>query len=1004
MYSVGRINFEWRPKLINLKRIYSPIFLFMLVVTANITLAGTTGKIVGTVIERNTSDPLIGLNIVLENTNLGGITDNEGYYSIINVPTGVYSMQFSYIGFHTVTVKNVNVIQDLVTEINIDMESQVIDLGKAVVVVAQRPLIHKDVSASMTIISSDEFTNLPVESVSAVINNSAGVASGGYMRGSRWTEVSYIVDGISLTNPISGGMLTDISKNAVEEIVLQTGGFSAEYGNAMGGVVNVVTKEGGTEYEGKFSYQTDNSNQFGKNQNIYDFTMGGPFFSNNHLFITAYLNTSDMTSPGRKVIAPDGTNLGRHPHEGQQEYRTSIKFTLPITPSMKLKVIGSLNRTQRLNYNLFWRFGEDENQLDRLGARLNKTKYSVVILDHTISPKTFYTLKGGFTDWHTINGQRDRAEWSGNSIGPNSGILKDFKFREPFLDTDYHLPGDTTTYSKWRLRDSQGLDDVYSRISSSALSESNPYGITGGIQNTMDADYFNSFIFSGDNDWYEENRDLCYTLKFDLTSQLHKSHEIKTGFEVKQHNINRFRIGAMSAYKGVGITYPIIDYYEESPSDIALNIQDVDDLGDGYKPLEVGTYMNYQYHGKGIYANLGLRFDYFDAFTEYRVDPLQTDPSNPFLQDRKTPDPKYQLSPRLGISFPVTEQTMFRFNYGYFFQRPPMERMFGYLWFDRNQADVNMGNPDIDPQKTIAYEVGLSTILTNDYVLDATIYQKNMFSLEGYRIRRSPTLDWFFQAYNEEYAESKGVEITLRKQRSRYIAGSMSYSFAISDGTSSDVTQISRYPLTSVTYAKQLGYEPLYPQDTMPMNFDQRHTINANLDFYVPIGAGLTGLNRYVFSGIGGSLLAQIHSGRPYTPITSYFVDTTTDRLNSARYPWSYIVNSKLYKDFKLFKYDIKVVINVYNVFDLQRSFSLYEGSGDPDSPMYNLTLGALSSDSYTLGESDLYSEWSDSNNDGVLTPEERLCAYLLFQEDMLRFKDNYPNPRAFNIGIEIMF
>ena len=972
---------------------------------STLSLAGTKGKIVGTVTEKDTGKPLPGANIVLVGTLLGAMTDVDGNYYILNVPSETYSLTISYIGYSLVTVKNVKVIQDIVTEINVEMESRAIDIG-AVEIVAERPLIHKEVSSSTRTLSSEEFKNLIVESVGAVVNTSAGVTSGSYIRGSRWTEVNYMVDGLSLTNPISGGMITDINKNAVEEIVLQTGGFSAEYGNAMGGVVNVVTKEGGSEYSGNLRYQTDKVNsgsQYYQNSNIWDFTFGGPLIKKGRFFITGYLNTRDM-NPQRKVIAPDGTNLGRHPHEGFQEYRTNFKYSLPITSSMKLKVTGSLNRSQGLNYNMFWRFGSDENQLDRLGAWLNKSKYGAIILDHAISSKTYYTFKVGMMDWHSINGQRDRAEWSGNAIGANCALLKDFKFRKPFIDHNYQIPRDTsgTKYSKWRLRDSQGIDDVYSQRTTDSLSVNNPYGITGGIQNTMDADYFSNFIWAGDGDWYSENRDRNFIVKYDMTSQIHKNHEIKIGFEFNKHNVNSFRIGAMSAFNGNGVTYPLIDFYEESPSDTALTIESVNDLGAGYQPLEFASYINYQLQLKGMYLNLGLRFDYFNAVTEYRVDPLQSTPSNPFKQDRTTPKAKYQLSPRIGISFPITDRTMFRFNYGYFFQRPPMERMFAYLWFDRNQADLNMGNPDIDPQKTIAYEVGLSTVLAENMALDVTLYQKNMFNLEGYRMTRSPNLSWFFQAVNEEYAESKGFEITLRKRYSHYFGGSICYSFATAEGTSSDVTQITRYPLLSLTYARLLGYEPLYPQDTMPMDFDQNHTIYINLDFSVPYGKGPTIFNKKLLSGVGANIMSTIHSGRPYTPVTAYIMNVTSDRFNSVRYPWTYTADGKFYKDFQILGQKLTLFVEVYNLFNLQKPFSVFEGSGNPDRDMYNLTEGCLSTDTYKKGESPLYSEWSDFNKDGMLTTTERLQAYLIFQEDMLNFKRNYPTPRTYMIGLDI--
>lgn len=979
-----------------------------MITSSTLVFAGTKGKIVGLIVEKETGQPLPGANIVLEGTLLGTMTDVDGHYFILNIPSGTYSLKVSYIGYSPVTVKNVEVIQDLLTEINVEMQSKVLDIGVAVEVYAERPLIHKEVSSSTRTLSSEEFENLIVESVGSVINTSAGVVGGNYIRGSRWTEVSYMVDGLSLTNPISGGMITDINKNAVEEIVLQTGGFSAEYGNAMGGIVNVVTKEGGPEYSGSLRYKTDKVNsgsQFYQNANIWDFTFGGPMVKKGRIFFTGYLNTRDMNSQ-REVIAPDGTNLGRHPHEGFQEYRTNFKYSLPVTSSLKLKMTWSMNRSQGLNYNMFWRFGADENQLDRLGAWLNKSKYGAIILEHAISSRAYHTLKVGMMDWHSISGQRDRAEWSGNKVGANCDWWKDFTFRKPFLDHNYQIPGDATgtQYRKWRLRDSQGIDDVYQRRTTDLVSPSNPYGITGGIQNTMDADYFENFIWAGDGDWFSENRDRNFIVKYDLTSQIHKNHEIKAGFEFNKHNVNRFAIGAMSALNGIGVTYPLIDFYEESPSDTALTIESVNDLGDGYRPLEFASYVNYQLQLEGMYLNLGLRFDYFNAVTEYRIDPIQSTPSNPFKQDRTNPDPKYQLSPRLGISFPVTDRTMFRFNYGHFFQTPPLERMFAYLWFDRNQADLNMGNPDIEPQKTIAYEVGLSTILTENVALDLTLYQKNMFNLEGYRIRRSPTLDWFFQAFNEEYAEAKGFELTLRKRYSHYFGGSISYSFCTAEGTSSDVTQITRYPLLSLTYARLLGYEPLYPQDTMPMDFDQNHTVYINLDFRIPYGEGPSIFNKKLLSGFGANIMSTFHSGRPYTPVTAYTMNVTSDRFNSARYPWTYTADGKFYKDFRILGQELTLFVEVYNLFNLQKPFSVFEGSGNPDQDMYNLTAGCLSSDTYLKGESNLYSELADLNGDGALTTQERVVAYQRFRDDMLKFKRNYPNPRTFMIGLDIKF
>jgi outer membrane receptor protein involved in Fe transport len=970
--------------------------------------AGTFGKVIGRITDKANNEALVGATARLLETTLGMVTDQDGNYVILNVTPGAYTLRISFVGYGSVDVKEVRIVQDLVTEINVQLTQRTVELREVVEVIAQRPLVQKEVSASTTTISSEDFRNRPIESIKSVVNTSAGVVSfqgGTYIRGSRSTDVTYLVDGVPLTNPITGSLMTDVSKNAVEEVVLMTGGFSAEYGNAMGGVVNVTTKEGGSDYSGALRYKSDrlsSASQYFQNLNIVNLSLGGPVYKDIRFFFDGFLNSYDM-NPQREVIAPDGTNLGRHPHEGYQEYRLNAKVTVPLTETMKLKFTGSLNRSQQLLYNMYWRFGDDVNQLDRYGALWQKTGYAAAILDHTINEKTFYTVKLGYLDWHSKNGQRDRSEWSGDAVGANSDFWKDFQFRVPTLDLNYRIPGDPNVYQKWRLLDNLGFDDVRSLRTSDALSLRNPYGVAGGIQNTVDAGYFQDFVRSGERDYYEENRNRQFSIRGDLTSQPSINHEVKAGFEAIWHRVNRFRIGSMASLDGIGVTYPIIDFYEKSPADTALTVTSASNLGDGYTPLELAAYGMYQLHLLGMYINFGLRYDYYNAQTEYRVSPLETTQSNPFKQTRVSSESRSQFSPRLGISFPVTDRLVFRFNYGQFFQRPPMDRMFSYLWIDRNQADVNQGNPDIDPQKTIAYEAGLSAVLAEDWVVGLTAFQKNMFNLEGYRLIRAPDLQWYFLAVNQEYAESYGVELTLRKRFGDWTSGSLNYTLSYARGTSSDVSQISRYPLTSTTYAKQLGYEPLYPQETMPMNYDRRHALNLVFNLNIPINEGPELLGIKPLSGFGLNLTGYLLSGTPYTPMTSYFVNVTTDRFNSAVYPMTYNLDARVHKDFKVSNFTVSIFAEVLNLLNLDAPVSVYEGSGNADIPSYRVSKGSISSSSYAAGSS-LYSARADLNQDGVLTPDERLVAYQRIESDMLALKENYPLPRRILVGVELQF
>jgi outer membrane receptor protein involved in Fe transport len=982
--------------------------LFVILCSFYTTFGGDYGKIIGRVTDKGTQEPLLGANVVVLNTTLGAMTDTDGRYVILNVPPGTYSMRISYMGYTTIEMHDVNVVQDLVTEINAELPEKVIELTEVIRVFAERPLIHKEVSGSVTNITSDEFRNRPIESIQSVINTSAGVVTyqgQTFIRGSRSTDIVYIVDGVPLTNPITGTLMSNISKNAVEEIVLMTGGFSAEYGNAMGGVVNVSTKEGGSFLSGSLRYKSDklsSASQYYQNLNIWDLTLGGPVYENIRFFLTGYLNLRDM-SPQREVIAPDGTNLGRHPHQGFQEYRTNAKFTLPIGTALKLRLSGSINRSQQLLYDMLRRFGSAPELLDRGGALWEKTSYASLALDHALSNRTMYTLKIGFLEWQSKNGQLDRNQWSGDAIGIQSSWLEDFKFRSPFLDHNYQIPGDPTIYSKWRLKDSWGIDDVYSQRTADSVSVNNPYGIPGGILNSLDAGYFQNFIWSGDRDYYEQNRNRQYSVRFDLTTLPTSNQELKGGFEAVWHRVNRFRIGAMGALNGVGVTYPIIDFYEKSPTDTALTVEDGGVFSGGYTPIELSAYAIYQLQLEGIYFNLGLRYDYYNAETEYRIDPLQPTESNPFKQTRASSKSRSQFSPRLGISFPVTDRMVLRFNYGHFFQRPPMDRMFSYLWFDRNQADVNQGNPNLEPQKTIAYEVGISAVITDDIALEVTAFQKNISHLEGFRLFRAPDLQWLSVAMNREYGESYGIEFSLRKRYSNWTSAMLNYTYSVARGTASDVTQITRYPLTSTTYAKELGYEPLYPQETMPMNFDRPHTANLIFDLSIPDNDGPVIFGVKPFSGFGFNLTGTIQSGTPYSPMTSYFVNLTTDLFNSARYPTTYNLDCRISKRFKWSALELSIFAEIFNVLNLETPFAVFHGSGNADEPSYRVTRGVVSSESYPSTHP-LYSTWADTNTDGILDPEERYQAYKRLEADMLALKPNYNLPRRIFFGAEIQF
>ncbi|NQV42231.1 MAG: TonB-dependent receptor [Candidatus Marinimicrobia bacterium] len=255
--------------LVKLHRTIIGVFIFVLM--TNHLFAGTTGKISGRVTDAETGEGLPGVNVILENTGMGASTDIDGIYFIINVPVGIFSVRAEMIGYNSSIMTEVSVRGDLTTEVDFPMTIQVLESDQEVIVVAERPMVQKDLTSGRSIVSAAEISEMPVESLAGVIGTKAGIVAGAdgsmHIRGGRSSEVTYMIDGVPVTNLSSGGLAVGLENSAVQELQILSGTFNAEYGQAMSGIINIVTKEGGEKYQGNISaymgdYYTENTRYF----------------------------------------------------------------------------------------------------------------------------------------------------------------------------------------------------------------------------------------------------------------------------------------------------------------------------------------------------------------------------------------------------------------------------------------------------------------------------------------------------------------------------------------------------------------------------------------------------------------------------------------------------------------------------------------------------------------------------------------------------------------------
>ncbi|RKY55294.1 MAG: hypothetical protein DRP89_03605, partial [Candidatus Neomarinimicrobiota bacterium] len=271
-------------------------------ITIDAAYAGNTGKIAGKVIDKQTDKPLFGANVIIKNTYLGAATSKDGSYYILQVPPGKYDMVISFIGYNTLTIREVRVEVDLTTHIDAYMESSAIET-QSIEVVADNEMIQKDITSTRRITSREEMEVTPgMEQALDMIKLQAGTVLDAipqiiklgegqqlqvrdesvkdvHIRGGRGGEILYIVDGVPVTHPIYGGRsVIDLNVNEVKKVELLTGAFNAEYGQAQSGVINITTRSGKDYFETGIEYRNDNVGSFGDSYDTryMSLYLGGP--------------------------------------------------------------------------------------------------------------------------------------------------------------------------------------------------------------------------------------------------------------------------------------------------------------------------------------------------------------------------------------------------------------------------------------------------------------------------------------------------------------------------------------------------------------------------------------------------------------------------------------------------------------------------------------------------------------------------------------------------------
>ena len=839
--------------------LFALVVLFALMPLAPAALA-QTGKIAGRAVDE-TGEGLPGVNVLIVGTTQGAATDIDGNYSIIGVRPGTVSVRASSLGYASQTVEGLRIQIDRTTDLNFTLREETTQ-GEEVVVTAERPLVQRDLTSTSTSVSAEELLTLPVQSFQDVVNLQAGVVEG-HFRGGRVGEVAYLVDGVPVNDVYDQSFAYQVENNAIQEVEIISGTFNAEYGQAQSGVVNIVTKDGADTYEA-------NAQAYG----------GGYATRNSDLF-------------------PRASRI-----DGAYEAQGALSGPVP-------------GLGKRLTFFASGRFVRNEGHL--YGQRIVAPVYAPTNerVPVVIDGRTVFVPALGDSSYRSLNGNqqatgslklttrlfgRDRLTVSG-LVQRDEGQNYDHLFR-------YNPDGIPTVYGR-----STSFLGTYNHVfgSSSFVDVKGAYFDNAVdeyvYENPLDARYPRdaalrelapafSFYLGGARLSHFSRRTRTAVGRVDYTAQITRRHLVRTGVEVKRHQLD---LDAFEVKNNAGTAFNPAVPPEGTPDHVRYY----------QTPTEASAYAQDKIELDYLVVNVGVRADYFDANTA-----VPTDFTRPRTGERRQADAKFQVSPRVGLAYPISERGSVHVAYGHFFQMPPFDFLYtnpDYVYDPERGLNRAFGYADLKPQQTVAYEVGLQQALTDVVGLNVTVYYKDIRNLLGTRLETiAAGVDEDFQLsrygryINRDYGQTKGFIVSLEKRPADGYSLRLDYTFQIARGNASDPRD--------ALLREAAGAEP--EKQLVPLDWDRRHQLNAQFALGDPAkGIGLV------------SLVGRLGSGLPYTPSQA---DERTGLENSARRPGSGTLDLFATRRINVRGLAPGLFLRVYNVLDTKTVQNVYTDTGTP--------------------------------------------------------------------------
>ncbi len=941
---------------------------------AQMVWAQNVGRIAGVVTDAATGDPLPGVNVTVVGTPLGAATDIEGQYYILNVPPGRYAVRASMIGYQPVVVEDVVVHADRTTQVNFSLSEAAFEIGE-IVVQAVRPDVERDKTATSHIVRFDEVQAVPgMRNISDVLALAADVIDG-HFRGGRQGEEYYTLQGMGIVNPLDNSSAFMPIMSAVEEVEVITSGFSAQYGNAQSGVVRISMKEGGrsrwsTRLETRM--RAPGRKHFGPSvfdpkANTYLRLL---YYNEGNIWVTGDPG-SDTPQPFYGAMASGLTGYFAGDREAQlamaralyEQMRRDVNrdYGNEIDYAAELATGGPINERMRL----FMALGLTK-QWPFLPTQSPDVEYQAmgnVVTD--ITESATFRLSGG------LSHQRNNVFPGRNSPSGYQRWLWDrIVGIQDQRRTNVQLGGRLThalspsTYYEFQLNTLHTHNQVGSTPTPPILPDTVEVNWAVGTLSWPNNNSPDGINYQVGNDFFTKEKTQTLSFEGSLTSQLTPSHLLHGGIQLNTYLIQVSNMVNVRSNRQR-------EEYQARPFEAAVFLQDKMEF-------------------EGLIANVGLRLDVWYSGKEYYVDlfepfgkPDSLGRFNPTNGIRQKPPVHVRLQPRLGISFPVSVNTVFHLNYGSFMQRPSFQYIVSSRIGQLRNDPLVLGNPSLKPETTNSYDVGVVQALGAGFTLDISGYYKDVKNLVQQANFIDDRAGYQVSSYfNLDYADIRGFRIALNKRRGA-LTGTVNYQYSYATGKSPTATAA-----TPIFNRDTLGVVTNdltnVPTRDILLDFDRRHNLIVTVTYSTGESWGPKIFDKYILNNMAFSVYSTARSGRPYTS------PSDLRKINTKRTPAEYNTDLKITKHIKnFFGASASLYFEVFNLFNNKiLNYNYLFRRPTPTNP--NLALQYY--EQYPINDRENgVRYWWDKGRQGPFAIDQ---SFLLYSNQ----------PRSYNFGIVIDF